>query len=81
MSDPRMSQLCELVADVMGVPSASITLHSSPDTVAGWDSVKQLSLAVALEERFAIELSPEEIEEMADVGSILALVDAAARRC
>jgi acyl carrier protein len=76
MSNLLASEICQLVADVMGVPSSSIDLTSSPDTVTDWDSVKQLSLAVALEERYGIALEPEEVESLDNVAAVLALVQA-----
>ena len=76
MSNLLASEVCQLVADVMDVPVASIDLTSSPDTVADWDSIKQLSLVLALEERFGILIEPDEIEALDDVAAVLALVQA-----
>lgn len=67
-------QVFQLVADVMGLPVAEVDHSSSPETLEGWDSVKHLTLAVALEERFGIMLTPEEIESITDVRALLTLV-------
>lgn len=74
MSNILSSEVFQLVADVMGVPVGEIDGSSSPETLEGWDSVKHLTLAVALEERFGIMLTPEEIESITDVNELLTLV-------
>jgi acyl carrier protein len=74
LSDSLAAEVFELVSDVMGVPVATVNAESSPETLAGWDSVKHLTLAVALEERFGIALTPEEIESITNVQELLTLV-------
>ena len=71
--------MCQLVADVMEVDAAQISLTSSADSVEGWDSLKLLALAVAVEERYGIALDPEELEAVTDVASLLALLQKAGR--
>ncbi len=53
-----------VMASVFNLSPAKIGEKSSPDTVAGWDSVKHMSLVVALEEEFGIEFTAEEIAEI-----------------
>lgn len=72
-------EVLELVADVMGVPVAAVELSSSPETIEGWDSVKHLTLAVALEERFGVTLTPEEIESISSVEQLLTLAQTGRR--
>lgn len=72
-------EVIELVADVMGVPVAAVQLSSSPETLEGWDSVKHLTLAVALEERFGVALTPEEIESITNVQDLLTLAQSGRR--
>jgi acyl carrier protein len=74
VSEILTSEVFQLVADVMGVPVREVDQSSSPETLEGWDSVKHLTLAVALEERFGIMLTPEEIESITDVQELLTLV-------
>lgn len=66
-------QVIALVADVMGVPVATVQLSSTPETIEGWDSVKHLSLIVALEERFGVALTPEEMESITSVEQLFTL--------
>jgi acyl carrier protein len=58
------------ISDVFGVPIEEVSVESSPQTLKAWDSMAHLSLALALEESFAVQFSPEEIAEMTDVRRI-----------
>ncbi len=60
----------QTAAQVFGVPDEAITTQSSPDTVEQWDSTYQLYLILALEERFGIELAPEDMEKFSTIGEI-----------
>lgn len=65
----------ELAAGVFGVESSSLSLRSTADDVESWDSFAQLNLLVAIEDDFEIELDPEQMQDLQDLG---ALVDAVA---
>ncbi len=45
--------------------------------VPGWDSFRYVSLIMAIEKRFSIEFSDQDIDELENVGD---LIDAIARR-
>jgi acyl carrier protein len=80
--DPLSSEILEQVrnitADVLSVSPASVTAESSPETLESWDSVHHLNLVLALEEKFSIQFSPEEIDAMHNVGKIAAVIQAKA---
>ncbi len=61
----------QIVADIMGVPVASIHNDSSPDTIASWDSLKHMNLMLALEQNFAVTFSEEQIAEMMNIELII----------
>ena len=74
-----MSTFDEVVAiasDIFGVPAAKLTTDSSPETVGTWDSVQHLNLVLALEERFGVQLAPEEVEQMKTLGATAKLIEA-----
>jgi len=68
-------QVSQLVSDIFAVPSERVRADSSPDTIEAWDSMQHLNLVLALEERFNLQLSPEEMEKMRSVGEISAMVE------
>lgn len=64
-----------IASDLFGVPVGKVTAESSPETIETWDSMQHLNLVLAIEEKFGLQLSPEEIEEMRSVGTVAALVE------
>ena len=70
-----LEQVQAIASDIFGVPSAKITTDSSPETIETWDSMQHLNLVLPIEEKFGLQLSPEEIEEMKSVGAVAALIE------
>jgi acyl carrier protein len=68
-------QVRAIASDVFGVSPAKISPESSPETIESWDSMQHLNLVLAVEEKFGIQLAPEEIEQMKNIGAVAALVD------
>jgi acyl carrier protein len=68
-------QVRDVASDIFGVPADSITTESSPKTIESWDSMQHLSLVLAIEERFGLQLDPEEMEQMKNIGAVVALVE------
>jgi acyl carrier protein len=64
------------VSDIFAVSLESVTADSSPETIESWDSIQHLNLVLALEEKFNLQLSPEEMEQMRSVAQIVALLEA-----
>jgi acyl carrier protein len=63
-----------VASDIFGIPADKITAESSPETIESWDSMQHLNLVLAIEEKFGVQLGPEDIEEMKNVGAVAALV-------
>jgi acyl carrier protein len=70
-----LEQVRAIASDIFGVPLAAITADSSPGIIETWDSMQHLNLVLAVEEKFAVRFSPEEIEEMTSVGAVAKLVN------
>jgi acyl carrier protein len=64
-----------IASDIFGVPANKITAESSPETIGNWDSMQHLNLVLAVEEKFGVQLEPEDIEQMKNVGAVAALVE------
>jgi acyl carrier protein len=58
------TQLKNVIGSVLGLPVEAITEDSSTDTVEDWGSLAQLTLILALEEEFGIEIPGEEAAEL-----------------
>ena len=68
-------ELREILTNVLEVKS--IGEQDSAETVATWDSVRHLTLMTAIEERFNIIFSAD---QMMDLTSVSAIVDALGQR-
>ena len=54
-------KLKEIFSAVLNIPLTKINENTSPDTVAGWDSLKQMNLIAAIEEEFNIYFSGDDL--------------------
>lgn len=68
-------QIRNIASDLFEVSADRITAASSPETVEAWDSIQHLNLVLALEEKFELQLSPEDIERMKTIGDVTKLVE------
>jgi acyl carrier protein len=64
-----------VASDIFRVPADKITAESSPETIESWDSMQHLNLVLAVEEKFGVQLEPEDIEQMKSVGAVAELVE------
>jgi acyl carrier protein len=64
-----------IASDLFGVPATQITRESSTESIEAWDSTQHLNFVLALEEKFNIQLSPEEMEQMRNIGDTVKLVE------
>ena len=64
-----------MASDLFGVSPDQVNAASSPQTIETWDSIQHLNLVLALEEKFGVQLAPEEIEQMKSIGEVTKLVE------
>ena len=64
----------EIIANISDQKSVTLTVDDSVDTVSGWDSLVTVSIAAALTEELNLNLSPDDLENLTSVKSILAIV-------
>ncbi len=67
MNTPHLDRVRRIFADVFQLPLEQIAPHSSPETIAAWDSLQHLNLVLALEQEYHVQFTPEEIERMLSV--------------
>ena len=75
MSSPIFKRVRGIAADVLKLPQDSITVQSSAESIESWDSVNHLNFILALEQEFGLQFEPEEIDEMSNIGRILAVLE------
>ena len=75
MTPTTFEQVRGIASDLFAVPPDRITAESSPESIESWDSTQHLNFVLALEEKFDFQLSPEEMEQMRNLGEIVKLVE------
>lgn len=75
MTESTFDQVRSIASDIFGIPADKVTAESSPETIENWDSMQHLNLVLAIEEKFALQLEPEDIEQMKNIGAVAALVE------
>ena len=75
MKASTLEQVRSIASDIFGVSEEKISAESSPHTIENWDSMQHLNLVLAVEEKFGVQLEPEDIEQMKTVGAVAELVD------
>ncbi len=75
MGTETRSKVLKIAGDVLSVSPSALTENSSPKMVENWDSIRHLNLVLALEDSFALQFTPEEMEQMETIGRIILLVE------
>lgn len=75
MTDSTFDQVRSIASDIFGIPADKVTAESSPETIENWDSIQHLNLVLAIEEKFGVQLEPEDIEQMKNIAAVAALVE------
>lgn len=75
MTSTILDQVRSVASDLFSIPVNRITAESSPENIEAWDSTQHLNFVLALEEKFGLQLSPEEMEQMNNVGEAARLVE------
>jgi acyl carrier protein len=76
--DDHRSRLVKCFSAVFPELSADEIDRAQPDTVAGWDSIANVTLLAVIEEEFGIAVAPEDIEGLTSFPALLAYVRAGA---
>jgi acyl carrier protein len=70
-----LDQIRSVASDLFNLPVDRITVASSPETIEAWDSTQHLNFVLALEEKFGLQLSPEEMEQIRNVGDAAKVIE------
>jgi acyl carrier protein len=71
-----LTDVTAVLRDVFDRPELVITAESDAQTVAGWDSMKQVMILMAVEEKFDITLTTRDMARLKNVGDLVAAVAA-----
>jgi acyl carrier protein len=70
----KLPAVLALVAEALDVPADGLSAESSADTVPECDSMGQLNVCIAFQERFGVALDMETIAAATSVTALVALV-------
>ena len=70
----KAAEALNWIAEIFEEPAGRITASTARASIAGWDSLGTLSLIAALDEKFDIHVDEQEIENMAKVDDIFAVL-------
>jgi len=57
-------KLKEVLSRIFNVGIEMVTDEASPDTIENWDSLRHMTLVLALEEEFGVEFTDDEVVEI-----------------
>ena len=64
----------EVIGSVLAVSPESLSDESSIENTDGWDSLRQLSILLALESAYGISITTDEALDMTSISAIKALL-------
>ncbi len=64
----------EVVGSVLGLPPQSLSDDSSSDNLQEWDSLRQLSILLALESAYGITITADQALDINSIAAIRALL-------
>ena len=65
------NKVIEIIAGVLEVNVAEITLESTVGDFPSWDSLGQLNILQSVQDEFEVEFEPEEMMDIEDVNDII----------
>jgi acyl carrier protein len=60
-----------IIREVLRRPDLQVTPQTTARDVPGWDSFAMVAMIVAVQDRFAIELETEALDEIGNVGDLV----------
>lgn len=66
-----LNELTDLLRDIFVDPDLVVTPATKAADVRGWDSMKQIEINIAVEERYGIRLTAREVDSLRSVGDLV----------
>jgi acyl carrier protein len=68
-------RLTDLFHELFADDSIVLTPQTTANDIDGWDSFNHISVIVAVETRFGVKMTTSEIENLANVGTLVAAIE------
>lgn len=72
-----LDEVAAIIRDVLDAfddKDLKITPETTADQVEGWDSFNHINIVVAVEQHFGVKFKTAEIEQLRNVGDLVALI-------
>jgi len=70
-----LGDVAEVIRDVVDLPDLTVNSQTAAENVEEWDSFNHINIVVAIEARFGIQFLTAEIEQLKNVGDLVALIE------
>ncbi len=60
----RTEVICKVMGEVFGIEQTEIGDNASPGNIEQWDSLRHMSLVLALEEEFDVRFPEEDLDQL-----------------
>jgi acyl carrier protein len=74
MTTTKTALVTALIASVLDLPEGSVNSDASMETLPSWDSLGQLNICLAFQERFGVDLDMQTIASSTSVSQLTALL-------
>ncbi len=71
-----LAELTDVLREAFGDDALTVTPETTAKDVPGWDSIRMVSILIAVEDRFGIKTRSREIDRLRSVGDFVALIRA-----
>ena len=70
-----LEAVAEILRDIFDDEELSVTEETSSADVEDWDSLEQINILVAIQDRFGIQFSLDDVKGLENVGDTLDLIE------
>ena len=71
MTEKILRELNDIFVDVFDDKNIILTMETTADDIEDWDSLEQIHLIVAIEDRYGLKLSIRDVNALKDVGEMV----------
>ena len=73
--EESLEAVAEILRDIFDNEELPVTEETSSADVEDWDSLEQINILVAIQERFGIQFSLDDVKGLENVGDTLDLIE------
>ena len=70
-----LEAVAEILRDIFDDDTLEVTESTCSEDVEDWDSLEQINILVAIQDRFGIQFSLDDVSDLKDVGDTLDLIE------